>query len=389
MSPPVVTLLSDFGAGSGYPAQMKGAVLTARPDAVIVDLSHQVAPYDVLGAALLLEECAPRFPPHAVHCAVVDPGVGTARRPMCLVDAAGRRFVGPDNGLFTPFLEGGRGYLLSDPAVVPEPGSATFHGRDLFAPVAAWLAGGGEAAELGPPIADPVRLAWPTARRQGGELHGECLAADPFGNVVTSIRASDLHAATPVRVRVAGRSLRLVRTYGEGRPGEPLALVGSSGRLEIAVREGSAAALLGLGRGAPIVVRSGGDDAREAIPVEWRAMSQPDPENRRRAARLQHELPVTYRTVGSFLSDWATDISQRGLFINTRNPLPVGTEVKLIIQIPGAAFPYDMVGRVARVVPLDAKTGAPGMGVEFVDLDGAKREHIQAFVEQLRRELGS
>ena len=119
-------------------------------------------------------------------------------------------------------------------------------------------------------------------------------------------------------------------------------------------------------------------------------MSHPDPENRRRAARLEHELPVTYRTVGSFLSDWATDISQRGLFINTRNPLPVGTEVKLIIQIPGAAFPYDMVGRVARIVTLDSEEGAAsGMGIEFVDLDGAKREHIQAFVEQLRRELGS
>lgn len=250
---PIVTLLTDFGAGSGYPAQVKGALLSRLPEAQLVDVSHDVPAYDVLAAALLLEACAPRFPPHAVHLAVVDPGVGTERRPLCAMDAAGRRFVGPDNGLFTPFLAAGQAWLLTNRAIVPDPESATFHARDLFAPVAAWLAAGGDPSGLGPPVADPVRLAWPVAQRRGDEVHGECLWADPFGNVLTSIRRIDLGGAAPAAVVVAGRTARVVRTYGEGSKGELLALMGSSGRLEIAVREASAARMVGLVRGTPVV----------------------------------------------------------------------------------------------------------------------------------------
>ncbi len=259
MGAPLITLLTDFGAGSGYPAQMKGVLLSAAPEAVLVDVSHDVPPFDVVAGALLLEACAPRFPAHAVHLAVVDPGVGTARRPLCVVDPAGRRFVGPDNGLFTPFLvEGAVAYLLSRGPVVPEPASATFHGRDLFAPVAGWLAAGGDAAQLGPTVADPIRLRWPTAKRSPRAVEGECLVADRFGNVLTTIRAGDVAALTGrLDVSVAARAARFVRTFGEGRPGELLALVGSSGRVEVAVREGSAAHLLGEFRGAPIVIRAG------------------------------------------------------------------------------------------------------------------------------------
>ena len=110
--------------------------------------------------------------------------------------------------------------------------------------------------------------------------------------------------------------------------------------------------------------------------------------NARRSQRLHHELAVAYRTVGGFLSDWATDISRGGLFINTRKPLPVGTVVKLIIQLPGAAFPFDMVGRVTRVAEprVDAKA-APGMGIEFTDVDGTKRDRIESFVQRLRQDL--
>jgi S-adenosylmethionine hydrolase len=251
---PIITLLTDFGAGSGYPAQMKGVVLAHLADAQLVDVSHEVPAFDVLAGALLLEACAPRFPPEAVHLAVVDPGVGTARRPICVIDTAGRRFVGPDNGLFTPFLEGARVRLLEPGGPVPIPASATFHGRDLFAPVAAWLAAGGEPARLGPEVADPVRLPWPRAERRGGEIHGECLRADPFGNVLTSIRATDLDGR-PASVAVAGAAARFVTTYGEGAPGELLALLGSSGRLELAVREGSAAERLGTYHGVPVAVR--------------------------------------------------------------------------------------------------------------------------------------
>jgi len=252
--PPIVTLLTDFGAGSGYPAQMKGVILSALPGATIVDVSHEVPRHDVLAGALLLEACAPRFPSRAVHIAVVDPGVGTTRRPMCLVDRDGRRFVGPDNGLFTPFLVGGRSYLAADPKVVRGPVSATFHGRDVFAPVAAWLAGGGAAEEVGPAIADPVALAWHVAERRGSEVRGQLVMADSFGNVLTSIRDRDLRGA-PAEVTAVGQPARFVSTYGEGRPGELLALIGSSGRLEIAVREGNAAQLLGFRRGAAVVVR--------------------------------------------------------------------------------------------------------------------------------------
>ena len=155
------------------------------------------------------------------------------------MDSSGRRFVGPDNGLFTPFLRGGRAHLIADRKAVPEHVSATFHGRDVFAPAAAWLAGGGDPEAIGPAIVDPVQLDWPTAELRESEVHGQCLVADPFGNVLTSIREVDLGTAAAVAVAVAGREARVVRTYGEGRPGEILALVGSSGRLEISVREGS------------------------------------------------------------------------------------------------------------------------------------------------------
>lgn len=255
---PVVTFLSDFGAGSGYPAQMKGEVLRRLPDAALVDLSHDVAPFDVLGGALLLEACAPRFPERAVHVAVVDPGVGTERRALCVVDGDGRRLVGPDNGLLTPFLgPGSRAILLSDPEVVPAAPSPTFHGRDLFAPVAAWLAGGGDAGRLGPRVDDPVRLGGLTGVSTAEGIEGTCLAADPFGNLVTSIRRIDLGGGTVARVTAAGRVARLVVTFGEGRPGELVALWGSGGRLELAVREGRAAAEPGLRRGAPVLLVPG------------------------------------------------------------------------------------------------------------------------------------
>jgi S-adenosylmethionine hydrolase len=252
-SRPVVTFLSDFGAGSGYPAQMKGEVLRLLPEATLVDLSHEIPPFDVLAGALLLEACVPRGTAAAVHVAVVDPGVGTSRRPLCVVDGAGRRLVGPDNGLLTPFLGAGSvAFLLSDPDRVPGDPSPTFHGRDLFAPVAAWLAGGGDPARLGPRVADPARLDGLSAARTPAGFEGTCLAADPFGNLVTSIRRSDLGAASTVGVTVAGRPARLVGTFGDGDAGEILALWGSGGRLEIAVREGSAARHLGTWRGAPV-----------------------------------------------------------------------------------------------------------------------------------------
>ncbi len=259
MSPPLVTLLSDYGAGSGYPAQVKGVLLAALPDVRLVDVSHDVPRHDVLAGALLLEACAPWFPRRAIHLAVVDPGVGTARRGLCVVDPEGRRFVAPDNGLLTPFLgPGARAFAIAEGGLVPTPRFATFHGRDLFAPAAVLLARGEEPAALGPAVDDPLRLPWPRAELVHGELRGETLAADPFGNLVTSLRASDLPAgAAVVRAEAGGRAARWVRTFGEGRPGELLVLVGSGGRIELAVREASAAELLGRTRGVPVRLEVG------------------------------------------------------------------------------------------------------------------------------------
>jgi len=251
--PPLLTLTTDFGAGSGYPAQVKAVLLRALPDARIVDVSHEVPRHDVLAGALLLEACIPWFPSGAIHLAVVDPGVGTARRALCAVDADARTFVAPDNGLLTPFLgEGTRTFAIEPGRAVAAPRSATFHARDLFAPAAAFLASGGEPAALGPAVPDPVRLPWPTAVARGGEISGETLAADPFGNLVTSIRSADLAGAAVAAATAGGRPARWVRTFGEGAPGELLALVGSGGRVELAVREGSAAAALAGTRGIPV-----------------------------------------------------------------------------------------------------------------------------------------
>ncbi len=257
MPPPLLTLTTDFGAGSGYPAQMKGVLLSGLPDARIVDLSHEVPAFDVLAGALLLEACVPWFPAEAIHVAVVDPGVGTERRALCVVTRDGRRLVGPDNGLFTPFLGGARAFALAPGGALHPPRTATFHGRDLFAPAAVLLERGAGPECLGPPVNDPARLPWPSAERSGGEVAGETLAADPFGNLVTSIRSEDLGSAPVAAATVSGRPVRWVRTFGEGAKGELLAMAGSGGRVEIAVREGSAAALLGRVRGLPVLVRLG------------------------------------------------------------------------------------------------------------------------------------
>jgi len=247
---PLFTLTTDFGSASSYPAQLKGVLLSAIPDARIVDVTHDVPAYDVGAGALLLEATLPWFPREAIHLVVVDPGVGTARGGLVVTDAEGRRLLGPDNGVLTPALgRGARVRALAEHGVLPPPRSTTFHGRDLFAPAAAYLARGGTAAALGPEVGDPVLLDWPAAVREEGELRGVTLAADPFGNLATSIRAADLGGAAVLEVDVAGRQARFVRSYGEAARGELVALLGSGGRVEVAVREGSAARSLGGGRG--------------------------------------------------------------------------------------------------------------------------------------------
>jgi S-adenosylmethionine hydrolase len=220
-----------------------------------VDLSHDVPAYDVDAGALLLEACLPWFPADAIHVAVVDPGVGTARRALCVEDGRGARAVGPDNGLLTPLLgPGARVHEIVPGHAVPAPGSATFHGRDLFVPAAILLARGAAPAALGPAVADPLRLAWPEPERRGDALHGETLAADPFGNLVTTLRSTDLGGARVRAVEVAGATAAWVRTFGDAARGALVAYAGSGGRVEVAVREGSAAARLGGTRGLAVTL---------------------------------------------------------------------------------------------------------------------------------------
>ena len=257
----IVTLTTDFGGRDPYVAAMKGVILgiarAARRAVELVDLTHEVAPHYVVEAALALDAVVPFFPPGTVHVAVVDPAVGTARRGLA-VAARGQVFVGPDNGLFTPFLAGTswQAWELTAPEYRLAAVSRTFHGRDVFAPAAAHVATGVGPARLGAPVTDPVRLAWPHPGEIGGVVAGAVLHVDRFGNLVTSIPAGAI--AGPLRagatVRVAGRPVPIVGTYGELARGRAGALVGSSGRLEIAVREGSAARVLGARRGTAVVV---------------------------------------------------------------------------------------------------------------------------------------
>lgn len=246
----VITLLTDFGVADSYVAEVKGTLLFLAPGVTLVDLTHEISPGDLLHAQYVLARSWPRFPAGTVHLAVVDPGVGSARRALA-ARSAGHGFVGPDNGLLTPVLEGAA--VVSLP--VPAAAAATFHGRDVFAPAAAALATGTALERLGAPVDDPVRLAPPPPEERDGALVGSVVHVDRFGTLVTNIPAARVAAGARIQVgeRDAGP---LRRTFMDVPTGHLLALAGSGGAVEIAVRDGSAARALGAGRGA--VVRAAG-----------------------------------------------------------------------------------------------------------------------------------
>ena len=257
---PIITLTTDFGTRDPFVGAMKGVILGIAPGARLVDLTHEIAPHDVLEGALALEAAAGFFPPGTVHLAVMDPGVGSSRRPLA-VAAQGQFFVGPDNGLFSFALAGpGWSAVCLEAAAYRLPRvSGTFHGRDVFAPAAAHLALGTPLPNFGRAVTDPVLIPWPRARRQGAALVGEVVHADRFGNLVTSIRAADLEglgAHEALVVEVEGKEVGdVVGCYADLPLGGAGALVGSSDRLEISVREGSAVAKTGAGRGSRVSVR--------------------------------------------------------------------------------------------------------------------------------------
>lgn len=274
---PLVTLTTDFGTADGYVGVMKGVILNIAPDAQLVDITHHVAPQNVRQAAYALYTAYAFFPPHAVHLVVVDPGVGSARRSIALCTPAGA-FVGPDNGIFSYVMANENEPVeaiveLTDPRYRLPQVSHTFHGRDIFAPAAAHLAAGVPITDLGPPARDPVTFPPPRLEIAPDVITGEVLHTDHFGNVVTSIgrltwsgdtlslkeaggKKHARFAASESAIVVAGQKIVGVRrTYAEVEPSEVLALVGSEGYLEIAVREGSAARRLGLCPGNAVTLR--------------------------------------------------------------------------------------------------------------------------------------
>lgn len=244
---PLITLLTDFGTADGYVAEVKGVLLSQTPGVQVVDLSHDIAPHDVEGARLTLARCWRRFPAGTVHLVVVDPGVGSAR-PALAVRSDGWFLVGPDNGVLSPALLVPGASAVALP--VPPAASPTFHGRDVFAPAAAALAGGVPLDSLGTPAADPVIRRTPEAVRESdGSLRGEVIAIDRFGNAITNIAGHNAGV-----VAVAGHVVEICRTYADVDPGSLVALTGSSDMLEIAVRDGSAAERLGIRRGTAVIV---------------------------------------------------------------------------------------------------------------------------------------
>lgn len=255
----IITLTTDFGWADGYVGAIKGVVYSLLPRAQVVDITHDVPPFDVAHGAFVLAQATPFFPPETVHVGVVDPEVGGARRGV--VVAHRRRFyVGPDNGLFTPFLTADAVVReLTNPDLFLPTAAPTFHGRDLFAPTAAHLAGGLPMEECGPLVADPARLPDWDVRLTDGAFFTAVIHVDRFGNCITALPAARLDelGSGPVRIQAPGLPpLPLSRTYADVAGGQPLALIGSHGMVEIAVREGSAAAL-GLARGA--IVRASAD----------------------------------------------------------------------------------------------------------------------------------
>jgi S-adenosylmethionine hydrolase len=233
---------------------VKGAILAVAPSATIVDLTHAVAPQDVMAGAFLLWSAVEAFPPGTVHLAVVDPGVGSPRRSVAIQSRRRDLFVGPDNGLLIPAAErlGGveRAVELTRREYWREAPSTTFHGRDVFGPVAGHLANGVDLQQLGVLVIDPTR--WELPRPRG--LEGEVIHLDSYGNLVTNLPAASL----PPRfiAEVSGHRVAPAEYYAAVQPGELLALVGSAGLLEISARDASAAAVTGAQRGTPVSIRA-------------------------------------------------------------------------------------------------------------------------------------
>jgi S-adenosylmethionine hydrolase len=261
MTTKIITLTTDFGVDSHYVAQMKAAVLSIQADVTLVDITHSVPPQDVRYGAWVLGEACPVFPSGTIHIAVVDPGVGTSR-PILALRTNNFIYIAPDNGLLTRVAsqDSIREFVsLENTTFYGKNVSSTFHGRDIMAPVAAHLSGGLALSELGPAKQDLVRLTWTEPTCDAQSIHGEVVAIDHFGNLITNIDRSHLEGIpdfNQATVCCGSATCEVIHTtYGDVQAGQLLALVGSGACLEIAIANGNAANALSISSGAPVTVR--------------------------------------------------------------------------------------------------------------------------------------
>ena len=260
MSDPIITLTTDFGTSDHLVGSMKGVILNINPAARIVDVNHGVAPFDILDGALSIANTYRYFPPRTIHVIVVDPGVGTQRRPL-LVSGEKQYFIAPDNGVLSMVFarESCTVRHITSEHYFLNPISPTFHGRDIFAPTAAWLSKAFQTEAFGEEITDFVRFTMPKAKPSGQSIKGSDLHVDEFGNLMTNLTTEDvpatMAASGEIKLAVNGKEVtKIVQTFGLGAPGEPVALFGSAGFLEIAVNRGNAARTLGANRGAEVTL---------------------------------------------------------------------------------------------------------------------------------------
>jgi S-adenosyl-L-methionine hydrolase (adenosine-forming) len=259
---PIITLTTDYGTNDHLVGVLKGVILKINPDATIIDITHGVTPYDLLDGSLAIASAYPYFPARTIHVVIVDPGVGTERRPI-LVSGQNQYFIAPDNGVLSGVYEKESNLTvrhLTSEHYFLQPVSKTFHGRDVFAPVAAWLSKNWQPASMGETIEDFKRFALPRPKEADGLLKGVVMKVDSFGNLITNFRADDLTAESvekeQVQLQVGTHAVtRMVKIFASGNPGEPVAYIGSSGYVEIAVNKGNASKTLGIGRGTPVVLK--------------------------------------------------------------------------------------------------------------------------------------
>ncbi len=255
----IITLTTDYGGKDAFAASMKGVIHKVNPQVQIVDITHDIGPHDIWEAAYTLRSAYSFFPNGSVHLAVVDPGTGSARRPIIVVTES-CFFVGPDNGLFTLIYQEAERlrvhHITASHYYLPNPGP-TFHGRDIFAPVAAWIAKGISSGNFGEEITDYIKLNIPVAKSTPNGIEGHIVHIDRFGNLITNITYADIKAIAPAgldfgtaSLNVAGKTIKgLNKFYAEAKPGEPGAIINSSGVLEIFMFKQNARTALSLKRG--------------------------------------------------------------------------------------------------------------------------------------------